>query len=90
MSFSKNELEGKLEGKSGGVFLLTESTPRAVNLFNRRRVAPQDNENKFDMLVRNCVAHNGKKNPIQGGVQCFGTSPIVWTQISKPIWESFS
>ena len=29
VSFSKNELGGKLEGKSGGVFLLTESTPRS-------------------------------------------------------------
>ena len=25
----------------------------------------QDDENKFDMLVRNCVAHDGKRAPIQ-------------------------
>ena len=25
----------------------------------------KDDENKFDMLVRNCVAHDGKRAPIQ-------------------------
>jgi hypothetical protein len=25
----------------------------------------KDEENKFDMLVRNCVAHDGKRSPIQ-------------------------
>jgi hypothetical protein len=25
----------------------------------------KDEENKFDMIVRNCVAHDGKRTPIQ-------------------------
>jgi hypothetical protein len=29
------------------------------------RSSLQDDENKFDMLVRNCVAHDGKRAPIQ-------------------------
>lgn len=28
-------------------------------------LAIKDDENKFDMLVRNCVAHDGKRSPIQ-------------------------
>lgn len=28
-------------------------------------LAIKDDENKFDMLVRNCVAHDGKRAPIQ-------------------------
>jgi hypothetical protein len=32
---------------------------------NSRASLPQDDENKFDMLVRNCVAHDGKRAPIQ-------------------------
>jgi hypothetical protein len=32
---------------------------------NSRSSLPQDDENKFDMLVRNCVAHDGKRAPIQ-------------------------
>lgn len=28
-------------------------------------LAIKDDENKFDMLVRNCMAHDGKRAPIQ-------------------------
>lgn len=28
-------------------------------------LAIKDEENKFDMLVRNCIAHDGKHQPIQ-------------------------
>ena len=44
----------------------------------------QDNENKFDMLVRNCVAHNGKKNPVQlvDEIGCI-TRPKIMSRFQK-------
>jgi len=44
----------------------------------------KDNENKFDMLVRNCVAHNGKKNPIQlvDEIGCI-TRPKIMSRFQK-------
>ena len=51
--------------------------------FNRV-VNGKDNENKFDMLVRNCVAHNGKKNPIQlvDEIGCI-TRPKIMSRFQK-------
>ena len=51
--------------------------------FNRV-VNVKDNENKFDMLVRNCVAHNGKKNPIQlvDEIGCI-TRPKIMSRFQK-------
>jgi hypothetical protein len=44
----------------------------------------KDSENKFDMLVRNCVAHNGKKTPIQlvDEVGCI-TRPKIMSNFQK-------
>ena len=47
-------------------------------------LAIKDDENKFDMLVRNCVAHDGKRAPIQL-VDEFGcvTRPKIMSRFQK-------
>ena len=47
-------------------------------------LAIKDDENKFDMLVRNCVAHDGKRAPIQL-VDAYGcvTRPKIMSRFHK-------